>query len=175
MNLGPERKKIAILGALVVVGGYVFYANVLSGPDTPASSPKPAAKQAPAAAQKSPTQPPNVRRAKVPVRGAASQEFKPSLPKPEERPDYAKIDPTLRLDLLAKVQSVNPEGGSRSLFQFAPAPPPKPVETAAVVKPAPRIIGPEPPPKPAAPAKPPEPPPPPPITLKVDGFSKPKP
>ena len=76
MNLGPERKKIAILGALVVVGGYVFYANVLSGPDTPASSPKPAAKQAPAAAQKSPAQPPNVRRAKVPVHAAPSVEHR---------------------------------------------------------------------------------------------------
>jgi len=32
MNLGAEPKKIAILGGLALVGGYVFYTNVLSGP-----------------------------------------------------------------------------------------------------------------------------------------------
>ena len=34
MNLGAEPKKIAMLAGLVMVGGYVFYSNVLSGPDT---------------------------------------------------------------------------------------------------------------------------------------------
>ena len=34
MNLGAEPKKIAMLAGLVVVGGYVFYSNVLSGPET---------------------------------------------------------------------------------------------------------------------------------------------
>src|SRR5215212_3191500 len=112
MKMGAERKKIAVLGALVVGGGYVFYTNVLAGPDTPQASRPGATKQASAGSAKTAAQPPNVKRAKVPVRGAASQEFKPALPKPEDRPDYAKIDPTLRLDLLAKVQTVNPEGGS---------------------------------------------------------------
>src|SRR5947207_361929 len=158
MNLGADQKKVAILSVLIAVGGYVFYANVLAGPDTP--PPAKTAKQAPAAASKAAAQPPNIRRAKVPVRGAPSQEFKPALPKPEDRPDYAKIDPTLRLDLLAKVQSVEPEGGSRSLFQFAPAPVVKPVEQVAAIKPAPRMYGPEPPPKPAPPAAPPAAPPP---------------
>jgi hypothetical protein len=80
----------------------------------------------------------------------------------------------LRLDLLAKVQTVSPQGGSRSLFQFGAPPAPKPVEVAAI-HPAPRMIGPEPPPKPAPPVVPPAPPPPPPITLKFYGFAKPKP
>ena len=35
------------------------------------------------------------------------------------------IDPTLRLDLLAKLQDEGPAGGARNLFQFGPAPPPK--------------------------------------------------
>ena len=173
MNLGAEPKKIAILGTLVAVGGYVFYANVLSGPSAPQPSVKSAVKPA-APVLTGSSKAPNISRAKTSVRGGVSQEFKPHLPKPDERPDYTKIDPTLRLDLLTKVQSMDPEGGARSLFQFAPAPAPKAVEVAAI-KPGPRTYGPEPPPKPAAAAVPPPPPPPPPITLKFYGFSKPKP
>ena len=172
MKLGAEQKKIAILGVLVAIGGYVFYANVLSGPDTPPAPTKSATKQA--VAGKGAPQPPNIRRAKTAVRGSASQEFKPTL-KPEEQPNYAAIDPTLRLDLLAKVQSANPEGGTRSLFQFAAAPPPPEAVKVAAIKPAPRRYGPEPPPKPAPPPTAAAAPPPPPITLKFYGFSKPKP
>jgi hypothetical protein len=177
MNLGAEPKKIAILGGLVLVGGYVFYANVLAGPETPPSAAKSAAKQqaaatSAAASSKSAPQPPNIRRAKTSVRSGASQEFKPTVvSRPEDRPDYTKIDPTLRLDLLAKVQAAPAEGGGRRLFQFAAAPAPKPVEVATAIKPAPRMYGPEPPPKPVPP---PPPPPPPAITLKFYGFSNPR-
>src|SRR5436189_2374036 len=110
MNLGAEPKKIAILGGLALVGGYVFYANVLSGPEQ--EKPKPAAPgmsvtQAMSADKSPAAAPPNIRRAKAPVRGAASQEFKPSLKlAPGEKPNYATVDPELRKDLLAKVQSV---------------------------------------------------------------------
>jgi len=141
---------------------------VLAGPDvTPTKTSKAPSSsvvigKGPAAA------PANIRRTKAAVRGAASQEFRPSLKiRPEDRPNYATIDPTLRNDLLAKVQAVKIEGGSRSLFQFST--PAKPVEMAAAIKPAPRMYGPEPPPKPVPP---PPPPPPPPITLKFFGFSK---
>ena len=174
MKIGAEPKKIAILAGLVVVGGYVFYANVLSGPDV-ASTPsaKAPAAQAVAGRGPAPQQSPNIRRTKTAVRGGAAQEFRPTLrPRPEDRPNYATIDPTLRTDLLAKVQAVKPEGGSRSLFQFS-APEVKPVEVAAI-RPAPRMIGPERPPEPVKPAPPPPPPPPPPITLKFYGFSKPR-
>ena len=110
MNLGAEPKKIVILGGLLVAGGYVFYANVLAGPDTDTRKPRaPGQAVAPA----TPAAHPNISRAKVPVRGAASQEFKPTLkPRPDERPNYATIDPTLKFDLLAKVQAVEPEGGA---------------------------------------------------------------
>jgi hypothetical protein len=49
-----------------------------------------------------------------------SDEFHPSLhPKrKEDQPDLPSIDPTLRLDLLAKVQNVKLDGGQRNLFQF---------------------------------------------------------
>jgi len=120
--------------------------------------------------------PPNIRRVKAPVRGAASQEFKPTLKlRPDEKPNYSTVDPTLRTDLLAKVQSVEMEGGSRSLFQFSAASPaasaPGTSQTATIIKPAGRMYGPEPPPKP--PVAPP-PPPPPAITLKFYGYSTPR-
>src|SRR5262245_9626824 len=120
MKFGAEPKKIAILGALVLAGCYIVYTNVFAGPEvetkkTPAQSP--IAANVPAAS-KSAAAPPNIRRAKNPVRGA-SQQFRPKL-----GANDATADPTLRLDLLAKVQAVEPEGGSRSLFQFSAAPPP---------------------------------------------------
>jgi len=170
MNVGAEPKKVAILAGLMAVGGYVFYANVLAGPDvTPAKTAK--TPNAPLAASKGlTTAPPITRRTKAPVRGAASQEFRPSLKiRPEDRPNYATIDPTLRNDLLAKVQSVKLEGGSRSLFQFSTAPvktgdAPTTVTVQARMYDHPRPLPP--------PVPPPPPPPPPPITLKFFGFSK---
>jgi len=171
MNLGAEPKKVVALSALVVAGGYIFYTNVLAGPDVdPRKTPAPV----PPAA-KSTGAPPNIKRAKVQVRGA-SQEFRPKLVQPlGERPNYATVDPTLRLDLLAKVQSVEPEGGSRSLFQFSAAPPPtgdptKPTQ-GPIIAVERKPYGPEPPPKPAPPSAP---PPPPAITLKFYGYSTPK-
>jgi len=172
MNLGAEPKKIAMLGGLVVVGGYIFYTNVLAGPETETrkTSSRPAAVvSAPPVAGA-----PNIGRAKTPVRGA-SQEFRPKIPKrPEDRANPLTTDPSLRLDLLAKVQSVEVEGGSRSLFQFASAPVAAAAQsttTVAAIKPAARFIGPLPPPPPVVP---PPPPPPPPITLKFYGYSTPK-
>ena len=176
MNLGAEPKKIAILGGLLVAGGYVFYANVLAGPDTDTRKPRAPLGQAVAPATPAVAAHPNISRAKVPVRGAASQEFKPTMkPKPDEKPNYASVDPTLRLDLLAKVQAVDLEGGSRSLFQFSTAPPaaatPGGTQTATTIRPAARMYGPEPPPKPPAPPPAPQPPA---IPLKFYGYSTPR-
>ena len=53
----------------------------------------------------------------------STREFKPSL-KPKNI-DTASIDPTLRLDLLAKLKTVDVEAGTRSLFEIAAAPPQK--------------------------------------------------
>jgi hypothetical protein len=105
MNLGAEPKKIATLGVLLAAGGYVFYTNVLAGPDV--DTKKTPSVTLPTSG-KSTTPPPNIKRARVAVRGA-SQEFRPKLIfRADERPNYATIDPTLRLDLLAKVQEVEP-------------------------------------------------------------------
>ncbi|MBL8223493.1 MAG: hypothetical protein JNL62_29950, partial [Bryobacterales bacterium] len=57
--------------------------------------------------------------------GRSVGQFIPSLaPDPKNRPDPMKVDPTLRLDLVARLQNVNIEGGQRSLFDFSAAPAP---------------------------------------------------
>ncbi len=176
MNLGAEPKKVAILCGLAVVGGYVFYANVLSsGPES--ESPKSTAPAAVAPVL------PNVGGKQAGVHKVSSrvssQEFRPKLPvKPEDRPNYATIDPTLRLDLLKKVQAVESQGGSRSLFQFSTAPPPEPEKgtmIATTIIPKSKRFGPDPLPKPTPTPAPPPPPPPPAIALKFFGFAAPKP
>jgi len=171
MNLGANRRNIYILGGLVLVGGYLFYSNVLSGPSSPEPS-RPSRKTA--GASPAPALVPTFEPRATPSRPApsarTSEEFRPSMkPKrPEDRVDPMTIDPDLRLDLLAKVQAVGEEGGHRNLFQAGTAPlPPEPTvlvkhgtETAK--------MGPQLPPAPAP--KPAEPPPPP-ITLKYYGYS----
>jgi hypothetical protein len=172
MNLGAEPKKIVILGGLVLVGGYVFYANVLAGPDVekPKTAAQPVA-QVPGLPGL-PGKGPALRKTKA---RSTSQEFRPGIPtRPEDRPNYATVDPTLRLDLLAKVQAVEPEGGSRSLFQFSAAPPPTEAPGPTLVGKIPVTRIPYGPPRPPPPTpKAPEPPPPP-ITLKFYGYSAPR-
>jgi hypothetical protein len=176
MNLGAEPKKVAILCGLAVVGGYVFYANVLSsGPETGSSKATAPAVVAPIS--------PNVGGKQAGAHKmssrVSSQEFRPKLPvRPEDRPNYATIDPTLRLDLLKKVQAVEPQGGSRSLFQFSAAPPPDEVKgtmIATTIIPKSKRFGPDPLPKPTPTPAPPPPPPPPAIALKFFGFAAPRP
>lgn len=170
MTIGTQdKKKVAFLAVLGVVAAYAVYTNLLAGPDLPRdSSPAtsrgsaPAAPEAPLAGQaQSPrTAPTRIR----------SEEFHPVLhsKRAEDRLDPNTIDPTLRLDLFTKVQAVELAGGSRNLFQFSTAPPPKPVEMPKGKEP--KII-----PKQVVsvvtPAGPPPPAPPPPITLKFYGFS----
>lgn len=174
MNVGAEPKKIAILSGLAVVGLYLFYANVLS--DSRGSAPPPSRTPQPVASVAG-TRPPVKAATTAPRRSARrqreSEDFHPSLklPEGEDRPDPMSIDPTLRLDLLAKVQGVELQGGQRNLFQFSTAPPP------------PALKGPEPLVKPKTPQEvaaqqqaPAGPagtvkPPPPPINLKYYGYS----
>jgi hypothetical protein len=96
--------------------------------------------------------------------------------------DPDKVDPTLRLDLLAKVQSVEPEGGGRNLFQYCTTCPTE-QEVAKNLGPIPKtdkiaVNGAKPTPPTTAstaltapPPAPPGPPPPPPINLKYYGYS----
>jgi hypothetical protein len=179
MKAGASKSRVAMLAALILLAAYSVYSNFLSGPDrSPSGSPAPAAPAAAAktAAPSLPPSPtigmqPNIRRAGA--RARSGEDFRPTLKfRPEDVPDPTAIDPTLRLDLLSKVQGVEPEGGSRNVFQFSAAPPP-PLPKGPEPKIAARIPGglpggAPPPPKPdAIAAKPLAPP----INLKYYGYT----
>lgn len=165
LRLGAEPKKVAILIALLATAAYFFYQNLSEGQPAPASPrPRPAAVSGPAAAP-SPAAP-------APSRSAAGRrEFRPSL-LPRKDEDRSRLDPTLRLDLLAKLEKVRFESAGRNLFEFGPVEVPKPKlpEPKIEMKNEPKFIGPElPPPPPAPPVKQP----PPPIPLKFYGLALP--
>jgi hypothetical protein len=174
MKLSAEPKKLGILIGLLVVAAYLFYSNSTSS-EAPARSASP-----PGATAATPDIPPREPRATGPriartATGRSLQEFRPSLKprKPEERPDPASVDPTLRLELLAKLQTVKLEGGMRSLFEFGQAPPPpKPPEPKILPKTAKRFMGPM-PPLPPTPVQPADKQPAPPIPLKFYGYVSP--
>lgn len=168
MKLGvDEPKKLILLGALVIVGGYLAFSNLFSGSDSsPAARAVSPATQAPV----SPDVSTPARTGQRPSRSRVqSDDFHPVLhsKRPEDRVDPATVDPTLRLDLLAKVQGAEDSGPMRNLFQFGQAPP-------KALPPEPKVV-----PKPTAAeaaaaasrAAPAGPPPPPPITLRYYGFS----
>ena len=174
-SVGAEPKKLIILGVLLGGAGVAYYIN--RTPDTPQAA------TAPAAAAPAPIPIPSIKRDSGPAlpmppqrtsanrdTGTTIEDFRPSL-KPKEGLDVSKIDPTIRLDLLAKLQQVEETGGSRSLFEFGqpPAPPPPKV---APIKPGPTVAdAAAAAAKPVEPPKPPPPPPPPPIPLKFYGYA----
>lgn len=177
MTLGTQdKRKVALLAVLGLACAYLVYSNLLAGPSSsspaPAPGPAPAGTAAPRAARAVEPQPEAPKRpAAAPSRGR-SDEFHPVLrsKRPEDRIDPMAVDPTLKLDLLAKLQEQPPAGAGRNLFQFGTAPPPKaelPKGPEPKIVPKPGVRSPEVsgPPKPAAP------PPPPPIALKYYGFS----
>jgi hypothetical protein len=174
MKFGAEPKKLAVLGVLSAVAVVVFMINSTgSGPAAPAtpqsarSTPSgPAVANTPGAAARE-TSP------RTPSRGRGGSEFRPRVGtrRGEAQVDPATIDPTLRLDLLAKLQDVKVEGPHRSIFDFSQPPPPKPdpKQVAEAKKPAPSpIVKPDAakPDTPAEPAKPQAPP----IPLKFYGY-----
>jgi hypothetical protein len=177
-QLGAEPKKLAILGGLAVVLVVVYVMN-----RTP-EVPQQAASIAPPAARKPVPLESLASRARS-VQGAAGltpqgasetgsarrgqaaiQDFKPTLKLPDGV-DVSRVDPALKLNLLAELQTLPLEGGERSLFEFGAAPRPKtPTPIVAPVKPimplpSPVTAGPPPlPPKPAIP----------PIPLTYSGY-----
>ena len=163
-----DQKKLYFLGFLAVIVAYLLWP---SGSDSPAGGVN--TRTAAPSATETATTPLAPQRRGMTARAGA--EFRPRLRsnRPEDRIDPGKVDPTLRLDLLAKVQGVAPEGGSRNLFQFG---------SAALVVPltpmpkAPKVVvnGPVqaalPPPNPGPPPVPQAPP----IPLKYYGFTNAK-
>jgi hypothetical protein len=178
MKLGAEdKKKVYALGGLLLVAGIAFYTQVLSDGGSPSPAPKTTLLPDPTAAVR-PTAPTATEPAARPTKRltpARGDDFRPVLhsKRPEDRIDPLTVDPTLRNDLLAKVQAIQPEGGSRNLFQFGAAAPkelpktPEPkIQVVAKMFDYPRPL-PPPPPKPADPPPPPEPP----INMKYYGVA----
>jgi hypothetical protein len=178
-KLGAEPRKMAILGGLALVLGYLVWSNLFSGGG---SSQPPASPQAraltpysgvapeapPPTASAEPARRPggNTRAARA---TASLEDFKPSMKRARlTANDPTQVDPTLRLDLLAKLQSAKFEGNMRSLFEFSQAAP-LPIKEPAKIVIAPRPFGPQPVEVPAPSA----PPPPPAIPLKFYGFVNP--
>jgi hypothetical protein len=193
MTLTAEQKKQAALALLLPIAGYLVYTNIISGgavetpPNAPASTVRMPQKletidlaqdAAKAVAGGGPRALPSIARNSGGIRrSGASQEWTPRVGgrRPEDRADPAKTDPTLRLDMLARLQNVPPGAAGRSLFDFTtPPPPPLPKDVKFETKKGAKGgLGPEevkPPEPPPGPTGPPPEPPPPAIPLKFYGF-----
>ena len=167
-----EKKKIVLLAVLGAIAAVVLYINFFSGDSGTSAGLRPAAR--PAVSTAPATASDTARR--DPGRTATGGDFKPRQgpARPEDRVDPATIDPTLRLDLLAKIQAVEPEQALRNIFQYGAAPPPAP-KTVALPANTPRIAvnnTPVPPPNQARPNGPviPQTPQAPAMTFKYYGF-----
>jgi hypothetical protein len=172
-KLGAQPKQVAWLAGLLVVALVVYLFNRSpSAPDVPTSA-RPAALPGLPSASGPRTTSSGPMPAQRVARGAvarSAEDFRPTL-KLKEGTDVSRIDPTLKLDLLAKVHNVPMDAGTRSIFELSapPAPPPPAVKP---IKPGAAIAAAQ-PPKPVdpGPVKPPAPPPPPPIPLKFYGYA----
>jgi hypothetical protein len=173
-KVGAEPKKIALLAGIVVVGAFIYLYNRESGagPATSPVSAPPIISRAPvttsygAGAGASATRPerPSSRVAQS-AGSTGTREFRPSLKIKNVEP--SSIDPTLHLDLIAKLKTVTVDVGSRSLFEIGAAPPAEiGVKEPAKIAIARPFVGPQPP----APAVVPPEPKAPPIPLKFYGF-----
>ena len=174
MKIGAERNKLILLSVFGAIALYVLYSNVFSG--SPDDSRRNRPPQTPVTtAASDPTLPGSSRTpGRRPAAGGRSGlgTFHPRVREPrlEDRPNLATIDPTLHLELLAKVQKVPPQGGTRNLFQFSTAAA-APVTPIKLPKEAKIAINKPPVTAPVVPPGPPKPPPPPPINLKYYGYS----
>lgn len=182
-GVGAEPKKLAILVGLLVVAGGTYY--WMSRPEVPAVanvSPAPVVRTPGSTAAPSSSAPGPISQSqrnatssygpRPAMRGgrvsSSGDDFRPTLKLPEGT-DVSRIDPTLKLGLMAKVRNVSIEGGSRSLFEFyTPPPPPPPPVKPIKPDPAKTIAQTKQPELPKGPAPP---PPPPLIPLKFYGYS----
>jgi hypothetical protein len=168
-GVGAEPKKIAFLVALGALAGYLYFSNSGSGGST---TTPPASPAQPAAGARVLARSAGRGSVRVTQKGlnSNSHEFRPSFK--FNNIDPSTIDPTLRLNLLARLKDVQVEIGSRSLFEIGKEP--QPPEPKVVKEPKIAVenlfVGPKQPP-------PPPPPPPdpkaPPIPLKFYGFVNP--
>jgi hypothetical protein len=179
MTLGAEPKKIAGLGVLIVIALVMIFKNPFAGDSAP---PATATKGSPAAARPLPNMPgytpPQVERASTRRRDGSGgrvlrEDFRPTMKrKPEDKPDPTTVDPSLRTDILDKLQNVSVEGMRRNLFDWGKPPEPKAdlTKLAKNGKPVPNPLTTPSPAEAPKPVEPPKPPPPPPIPFKFYGY-----
>jgi hypothetical protein len=165
-NVGAEPKKVAILVVIAVVGAGVYLYNRNPSGDSPATA-APILSRAPVTTSYGTGM---ARQERASSRAAqssatATREFRPSLKSKNIEP--SSIDPTLHLDLLAKLKTVGVDASSRSLFEIGAAPPAalgvKEPDKIAIAR---LFVG----PMPLKPVEPPVEPKAPPIPLKFYGF-----
>jgi hypothetical protein len=179
-GLGANPKQLLLLGGLIVVLGVVYWtqdrsdAPAVSASVTPPPAAIPPVKQlpqkdsdTPAAIAEQPSS--NIQRRAPLGTDSGNDTFIPTM-RPKEDMDVSKIDPRIRLDLLAKVRAVPLEGGSSSLFDFSKAPESQAPKVAPIVPaavPVPLPVG-KPPSAPPTKAGPPAPPP---VPFKYYGYA----
>lgn len=115
MKLGAEPKKIAILAVLLVVAIGMFVYNSSSGGGENSAVP-----QTHSSVATTPITPAAHARDRA-TRRSNSVRDRGALRIQPVDPRNGDVDPTLRLDLLARLQSVQPIEGGRSLFELGPA------------------------------------------------------
>ena len=161
-KVGADPRKIGVLVGLVAVAVFVYFYNSNSGGGSGSTS---VASRAPASSATAPGSAARSTYRQVQQSSSSTREFRPSL-KPKNV-DTANIDPTLRLDLLAKLKTVGADAGTRSIFEVSAAPPEAvKVNEPAKIAIARPVIGPAAP----KPVEPPMEPKAPPIPLKFYGF-----
>jgi len=134
-KIGGSKKQYMWLGGLllVLIVVYVINREPSSPTVTPATSQT--VRSLPSIARPGPVVPEVSNGPKLATRsGRKSDDFRPSLKLPEGI-DLTKIDPRLKTELLAKLQSVPLEGGARSVFDYGQAPPPPPPPHVDPIKP----------------------------------------
>lgn len=189
LKSGTDKRNMIVLAVLLPVAGYFVYTNLLTGggaapPTGPAPSVRvpqklqpvePTAAAVPGGGPRTAT-PQTVRNNTTARRGGSSQEWTPRVGgrRPEDRADPGKTDPTLRLDMLARLQNVGIAAAGRSLFDFttpmAKLPDDVKITPKKGGKGGPTIELPKGPEISAAPTGPPPEAPPPTIPLKFYGF-----
>lgn len=126
-NVGANKKNLAALGvlALILVGVFIYNSSQSSGSAPVATTPAPlASSPASAVISRPPTTTPVTLERNAPRReNGHVEDFRPTL-KLKEGTDVSKIDPTVHVELLAKLRKAEMKGGVRSVFAFGAAPPP---------------------------------------------------
>ncbi|MBV9266349.1 MAG: hypothetical protein JO061_09300 [Acidobacteriaceae bacterium] len=140
MKLGVDPK--VVIGALVVVAALVFWYNSRSDDET---SPSTAARQQVGGQAPLPAARTRARRTR---RGEANNVNRGTLEITDVDVTDGRIDPTLRLDMLARLQAVPPAEPSRSLFEIGSS---EDAKTAAGLHGPTIPVNPLPPPRPVTP------------------------